>query len=122
MGTDMSKYCAVRYLKVDDLRESGPRVETIVNVTIQTKFDKPLLEFASGDLLSCNKTNGARLKAWFGKNLEDWLAQTVRLAIEMSPFNGGTEMIGLGREPEPPPVELAPDHANGRDLDDLIPF
>ena len=113
---DMTKYSGETFLKFDDVA-NGPRRETIVDVGIGG-FDKPVLEFESGEKLSLNATNTRVLVKFYGKDSRDWVGVTIELFPGQTEFKGAKQNSVLVRpispgkpfkerhtpEPEKPPM------------------
>lgn len=115
---DMSKYVGGLFLKVDDIKASGPIRMRIVDVS-EGRFDKPDLTFDDGSKLGCNATNGRVLaKAW-GFDSDDWIDKEVELAVGETEYQGRTQETILIRPISPPVENKAPPKP---DLDDAIPF
>src|SRR5262249_57941157 len=95
---DMSKYVGGLFLKVDDIKASGPIRMRIVDVS-EGRFDKPDLTFDDGSKLGCNATNGRVLaKAW-GFDSDDWIDKEVELAVGETEYQGRTQAdLAAGRE------------------------
>jgi hypothetical protein len=80
MGMDMRKYLKKVFLKVDDVKASGPIRVTIIEVT-EGQFDKPNLTFHDGTQLSLNATNGRVLARAYGMESDDWLGKELELYV-----------------------------------------
>ena len=63
---DMSKYAGQSFIKIDDVRD-GPIEEQIAAFGMG-KFDRPVLTFESGDMMSLNQTNVRTLICAYGKD------------------------------------------------------
>jgi hypothetical protein len=128
---DMSRYAGSKYLKVADLKESGPFKAKIVEVGIGEKFDKPEIVFGDGSTLSLNATNVGRLIRHYGAESSDWIGKEIELSIGEVDYQGQpTEAILL--RPLSPPLETkaavkpAAERPQKRgsirdDMDDTIP-
>ena len=84
---DMTKFGGDQYLKVEDVRLSGP-----VRVTIEAiedgAFDRPVAVLSDGSTVQLNVTNTrALIRAW-GGNSTDWLNREIELAIGQVDYRG----------------------------------
>jgi hypothetical protein len=73
----MNKFVGKMFLKVDDIKASGPTRKTITEVS-EGIFDKADLTFDDGTLLSCSKINGRVLAGAYGMDSDDWLGKKDR--------------------------------------------
>ena len=129
---DMRKYSAGP-VRPDDVRD-GPRQETIVDVSINERYDCPVLHFESGDSLMLSPPNSRIMGRAYTTKSENWLQQVVELSL-------GHYTDNRGQTPEEketvvlhPTSKLEPSGENGGtkaaprlpsrrdDLDDEIPF
>ena len=136
---DMSKYCAHRYIKVDDVRD-GPIQERIVAFGLG-KYDRPVLEFENGDSLTLNSTNVRTLIKAYGNDGEDWIGQVIELTLGNTTFEGESIKSVIARPISSPthygPKAVSPivpqedksslpqtdqQEAFGAEMDDEIPF
>jgi len=76
---DMGKYGAAP-VRPEDVRD-GPRQEKILDVSINEKYDVPVLHFAGGDTFMLNNTNTRAMNRAYGTESDGWLGQVVELAI-----------------------------------------
>ena len=76
---DMRKY-ATGFIKTDDVRD-GPLQDRIVNVYESEKFQRPVLELASGNQFTVNNTNCAILNRAWGWKSQDWLDQDLEFFL-----------------------------------------
>jgi len=76
---DMRRFSGQTFLKVDDVRDA-PLREIIAIIKIG-KYEKPDLYFESGDCLSLNATNNAKLIRAYGANSDDWLGKEIELFV-----------------------------------------
>ena len=125
---DMSKYAGQSFIKIDDVRD-GPIEEQIAAFGMG-KFDRPVLTFESGDMMSLNQTNVRTLIRAYGKDGRSWIGHTIEL------FEGEVEFEGKPQEsvlikPISEPTEEQATTAAKRDaaiipppdkMDDEIPF
>jgi hypothetical protein len=81
---DMRKYSGSSFLKVDDVRD-GPRQMRIAAVSVG-KYDKPDLEFETGDKLSVNSTNNRMLVRAYGPDSDGWIGHVVELRLGQGEF------------------------------------
>jgi hypothetical protein len=129
---DMSRYAGSKYLKVADLKESGPFEARIVEVGIGDKFDKPEITLDDGSTLSCNATNCGRLIRAYGAESTDWIDKEIELYVGPIDFNGQPQEAILVKPISPPletraavKPEVAKPQKRGSsrdDMDDTIPF
>ena len=94
---DMSQYAGGKYLKVADLKESGPLRVTIVEVGISEKYAKPELTLDDGSILSCNTTNTNRLIRAYGAESDDWIGKEIELDLGEVDYQGQPQEAVLGR-------------------------
>jgi hypothetical protein len=76
---DMRKF-ATGFIKPDDVRD-GPLQDRIIGVFESEKFQRPVLELASGNQFTVNNTNCAILNKAWGWNSEDWLDQELEFTL-----------------------------------------
>jgi hypothetical protein len=97
---DMRKYSASP-VRPDDVRD-GPRQETIVDVSINERYDCPVLHFESGDSLMLSPPNSRIMGRAYTTKSENWLRQVVdslaRALHRQSRPNAGRKRNGC-----PPP-------------------
>jgi hypothetical protein len=120
---DMSQYAGGKYLKVADLKESGPLRATIVEVGISEKYAKPELTLNDGSILSCNATNTLRLIRAYGAESDDWIGKEIELDIGEVDYQGQPQEAILV-DPISPPLQTkaavkAQPQKRGRTRDDL---
>jgi hypothetical protein len=75
---NMSKYGAGP-VRPEDVRD-GPRQEKVVDVSINEKFDTPVLHFESGDQFLLFQNARAMNRAYTTES-NNWLKQTVELSL-----------------------------------------
>jgi hypothetical protein len=116
---DMSRYAGTSFLKFEDVA-AGPRQEKITGVDLG-KYDKPILEFESGDRLSLNATNSKTLVRAYGAESDDWIGMVVELFPGQTEFQGKPQDSVLVRPISPgrPLDERTPVKS---EMDDDIPF
>jgi hypothetical protein len=115
---DMSKYIGNVFLKVDDVKVSGPIRVRITDVS-EGRFDKPDLTFHDGTQLSLNATNGRVLARAYGMDSDKWLDKEVELEVGEIQYQGEPQDIILVK-PISPQIE---NKAPPKNLDsDEIPF
>lgn len=123
---DMRKYVSGAFVTLDDLRETGPRRETIVDV-VEGKFDRPNVKFASGDMVSVNATNGRALMRAFGLETGAWIGREVELYIGQLEYQGEVQdgvrirsvaaKVAETTATEPPPhTEVPPERDDGTEI------
>jgi hypothetical protein len=117
---NMSKYLGNAFLKVDDIKASGPIQVTITDVS-EGRFGKPDLTFDDGTRLSCNGTNGRVLARAYGLESDDWVDKRVELVVGGIKYDGKMNEAILVK-PISPAIENKSPPKRGGDLDDEIPF
>jgi len=118
----MSEYVGSAFLRVDDLKQSGPIKATIANVRLG-KYEKPDAHLSDGSVLSLNATNCRTLVRAYGDESADWLGREIELFVGEVDYQGKpTETILV--KPISPSIEKRPKpkSGNGGDMDDAIPF
>jgi hypothetical protein len=116
---DMQKYSGSTFLKVDDLRASGPRRVAIADVR-EGKYGRPDMEFDDGSKIGVNATNAKALVNAYGRNSDSWLNKQVELAIGEVKYQGEPKAciiitpISRPTEKKDPPAPPS--------MDDEIPF
>jgi len=104
---DMSKYIGNVFLKVDDIKASGPIRVKITDVS-EGRFGKPDLTFDDGTRLSCNMDS------------DDWIDKQVELVVGEIEYDGKMNEAVLVKPISPPIENKAP--LKKPDFDDEIPF
>jgi hypothetical protein len=84
---DMTKFGGDQYLKVEDIRASGP-VRATIEAIKDGPFDKPVASLSDGSALQLNVSNTRTLIRTWGKNSEDWLGREIELEIDQVDFKG----------------------------------
>jgi len=113
----VSEFMGSQFLRVEDLKETGPFRATIVDVKLG-KFDKPDAYLGDGSILSLNTTNCRTLGRAYGDESDDWRGCEVELSIGEVEYQGRmTETILVKPISKPPPKPRA---GNGGDVDDQI--
>jgi hypothetical protein len=118
---DMSKYMGSRFLKVADVKESGPFQAKIVAVEISEKFDKPEVNLDDGSVLSLNATNVGRLVRAYGANSNDWIGKAIELSVGEVEYQDKPVETILVKAVSPPVENKAPVKPK-RNFDDAIGF
>lgn len=116
---DMSKYVGNVFLKVDDIKASGPIRVKITDVS-EGRFGKPDLTFDDGTRLSCNTTNGRVLARAYGMESDDWIDKQVELVVGEIEYDGKMNEAVLVKPISPSIENKAP--PKKPDFDDEIPF
>jgi hypothetical protein len=124
---DMSKYMGSQFLKVADIKESGPFQAKIVAVEIGEKFDKPQANLDDGSVLTLNATNVGRLVRHYGANSDDWIGKEIELSVGEVEYNGEMKEAILVKPVSPPVEKKTPAKPKKRgnagvDLNDEVPF
>jgi hypothetical protein len=123
---DMTRYAGDLYLKVEDIRESGPKQVKIEGVE-DGQFDKPVAAFNDGTSLSLNHTNVRTLMRSYGPESNDWIGRNIELYIGPTTYQGRVQDSILVKPISPPILlserkPLKPPKPNPEPLDDNIPF
>ena len=106
---DMRKYSGSAFLKVDDIKASGPRRAAIVDVR-EGKYGRPDMEFDDGTKIGVNATNTKVLMNAYGRNSDSWVNKKVELAVGEVEYQGEPKaciiikpISGLDKKDPPPP-------------------
>ena len=125
---DMSKYAGTNFIKIDNVRD-GP-IEQQIAAFGMGKFDRPVLTFENGDMMTLNQTNVRTLIRAYGKDGRNWIGHTIELFEGEVEFEGKPQESVLIKPISEPTQEQATDAAK-RDaaiapppdkMDDEIPF
>src|SRR5262245_24120149 len=116
---DVSKDFGNAFLKVEDIKASGPKRVTIVDV-VEGRFDKPNLVFDDDTQLGCNATNGRVLRKAYGSETDDWVEKEVELVVGEIDYQGKPQEAVLVKPISPPIENKKP--AKQDDPSDAIPF
>jgi hypothetical protein len=84
---DMRPFKKPKFLKLEDIRSSGPRQDRIVGV-VMGQFKKPDLILESGDKLGLSATNIEILSKAYGFESEDWGGHAIKLYVGKGTFEG----------------------------------
>ena len=84
---DMSTYVGNVFLKVEDIKASGPIEVTITDVS-EGRYGKPDLTFDDGSRFSLNTTNSRALARAYGTDSDDWVDKKITLTLGKIPYNG----------------------------------
>jgi hypothetical protein len=117
---DMTKYIGSVFLKVDDIKESGPTRVTIDDVS-EGRWGKPDLTFNDGTMLSLNATNGRVLARAYGTESDDWTGKEIELKVGEIEYQGKPQEAILVK-PISPPIENKAAPAKKPDFNDKMPF
>jgi hypothetical protein len=133
---DMRNYIGPSFIKYQDVVHAS-REEKVVAVE-EGKFDRLDLKFASGDLLSLNRTNARVLAQAYGWETNNWIDKLIELYAGETTYDHQTQQSVLVRPvspPQPPeatelvtptPKPAGPKQATPKqdrpDLDDEIPL
>ena len=119
---DMGKYLGNTFLKVEDIKASGPVRLKIADVA-EGRFNKPDLHFDDGTILSLNATNGRTLTRAYGAESDDWVGKQVELSLGEIQYQGKPQEAVLVKPVSPPIENKAPAKASPkRDFNDDVPF
>ena len=112
---DMTEYAGPFYIKYDNA-VVAPSRETIADV-LKGDFDRPVLVFESGALLTLNKTNTRTLIRAYGKDPGKYIGLIVEVFAGETKYDNKTKNSVLIR-----PISEAPSAVHGPPPDDDIPF
>jgi hypothetical protein len=125
---DMKRYAGDVCLRVEDIRESGPKQVKIEGIE-EGRYEKPVAAFNDGTSLALNQTNVRTLVRPYGRESSNWIGQVIELYIGPTKYQGLVQDSILVKPISPPiplskreplkPVKPAP---NSDPLDDDIPF
>jgi hypothetical protein len=115
---DMSKYMGNVFLKVDDVKASGPIQVRITDIS-EGRFGKPDLTFHDRTQLSLNTTNNRVLARAYGMDSNDRIDKQVELVIGEIKYDGKMNEAILVKPISPPIENKAPPKS---EFDDEIPF
>jgi len=123
---DMTRYAGDLFLRVEDIRESGPKQVKIEGIE-DGKFDKPVAKFSDGSSLTLNQTNVRTLLRSYGPESSNWITRDIELYIGTTTYQGRVQDSILVKPISPPipPSErkpLKPAEPKPDPLDDDIPF
>jgi hypothetical protein len=118
MGMDMRRYLKKVFLKVDDVKASGPIRVTIAGVS-EGQFGKPDLAFHDRTQLSLNPTNGLVLARAYGMDSDDWLDKELELYVGETKYRGEPQETILVKPISPPIENKAPPKP---EFDDAVEF
>jgi hypothetical protein len=113
---DLSKYIGNVFLKVDDIKASGPIQVAITDVT-EGRFGKPDLTFDDGTRFSCNSTNVRVLVRAYGKESNNLIDKQIELSLGEVEFEGKPQEAILVK-----PVSQAINAPPKAEFDDGVPF
>src|SRR5262249_10834135 len=120
------KWLNSTFLKIEDI--TGPIEKTIIGVRESEKFDRPVLEFNDGTLLTVNQTNLRAVIRAYTEETTEWLDKLVKLLAGEAPYKGEMvpsiilEPISPKVEPKPTPKSKAKAKVSKPDIDDEVPF
>jgi hypothetical protein len=119
---DMSKFGGDQYLKVEDVRASGP-VRATIEAVRDGNFDKPVAHLSDGSAVQLNVSNVRTLIRAWGKNSEDWLNREIELVLDQVEYRGElTDSIVVRPISAALPVSARKAPPAGGPIDDDIPF
>jgi len=126
----LRRYCSGP-VRPDDVR-NAPRREKIVDVSINDRYECPVLHFESGDSLMLSPPNSRAMGRAYTTKSEKWLDQEVDLSLGHYTDNNGPTPQEKETVVLTPVSVLQPSADNGgtkaalpsvrKDLDDDIPF
>ena len=124
---DISKYAGTAFIGLDDVREASMR--GLVAWLEVGQYDKPVITFENGLRFSLNVSNVQRLMKDLGSETDDWIGETIELAIGQVKFKDGMvdSVIAtvVPRAPGAAQKKLSPPKPkkqSGGNLDKSIPF
>jgi len=103
----MSNFLPNRFLKVGDIKASGPIQVTITSISVG-RFGKPNLAFNDGTQLSLNDTNNRVLIRAYGPEGDDWIGKQIELALGEVLYKEKPQEAILVRPLSPPTENKAP--------------
>jgi hypothetical protein len=129
---DVRAFRKPRFLKVEDIKASGPRVDRIVGLK-EGKFEKPELILESGDMIGLSASNLDTLARAYGYESELWCGHQIKLYAGEGEFNKKpVEMVLIeplskveGAEEEaakPPKKKAVKSPPTKPDFDDEVTF
>jgi hypothetical protein len=83
---DIRQFRKPKFLKIEDIRASGPREDGIVGVK-EGKFEKPDLLLESGDMIGLSATNIDVLAREYGWETKLWSGHAIRLVVGQGESN-----------------------------------
>jgi hypothetical protein len=117
---NLGKYIGPQFLKVEDIKASGPRQVKILDVK-EGNYDKPTLHFDDGTCLDCNATNGRALARAYGYESDDWIDKEVKLVVGEILYQGKPQEAIL-ITPISPAIEHKAPPKRQDDPSDSAPF
>jgi hypothetical protein len=84
---DMRQFKKPKFLKVEDIRSTGPRQMRIAGC-VMGQFKKPDLVFESGDKLGLSATNAEILSEAYSFESEEWAGHLIELYVGKGTFEG----------------------------------
>ena len=102
---DMTPYAGDVYLRVEDIRESGPKRVKIDRIE-DGQFGKPVLVLNDGTSLTLNQTNARTLIRPYGPESRDWIDREIELYVGQISFDGRVQDSILVK-PISPPIPLS---------------
>ena len=123
----MTRYAGDLYLRVEDIRERGPKQVKIESVE-DGQFGKPVAALSDGASLTLNQTNVRILIRAYGPESRDWIGREIELYIGPTTYQGRLQDSILIKSISPP-IPLSerkrlkpPEPALTSPIDDDIPF
>jgi hypothetical protein len=98
----MDKFVGNAFLKVDDIKASGP-IRRIITKVSEGSFGKPDITFEDGTQLSSNKTNCSVLARAYGMESDNWIDKEVELTVSEMTYNGEPQET-IRVKPITPPI------------------
>jgi hypothetical protein len=87
ISMDMRQFKKPKFLKVEDIRSTGPRQMRIAGC-VMGQFKKPDLVFESGDKLGLSATNAEILSEAYSFESEEWAGHLIELYVGKGTFEG----------------------------------
>ena len=124
---DMSKYAGTAFISLDDVRDAPMRGE--IAWVEMGQYERPVITFANGLRFSLNVSNVQRLMKDLGSESDDWIGETIELALGQVKFKDtmvdSVIATVVPRAAGAAPKKLSPPKPkkqSGGDIDDQVPF
>jgi hypothetical protein len=121
----MNEFASTAFIGKNDVREKPIRGK--IKEVKPGNYDKPVVEFESGEHFSLNKTNVTTLIKAYGEDSRDWVGCEIELFFGKTNFQGEPKDTVRVRplSPERHAAPSKPEKADEKrhtDLDDEVPF
>jgi hypothetical protein len=84
---DMTKFGGDQFLKIEDIRATGP-IRALIEGLEDGPFGRPIASLSNGSSLQLNITNTRRLINVWGANSDSWINREIELAIDQIEYRG----------------------------------